>query len=242
MPLITLHPAMTPRITTLLICLLLPAAATAQATPPLRPVDCRFLSLAGTPPPPPLLNSGDARQEATVNVPVNVLSPMIRCFADQGTIRFLAADDGRPVASAAIPAGVDAALLVFLPAAAAEGAPPTWRVMVIEDSPAKFPDGGAFVANLYNGEIRFVIGEHRNLLRRGGSHGFQRPNQRDPFNMAPVIVQFQEGETWRTASESNLRFVPGSRFLILTYVDPASGRPRVATFPDIRPAKDPKGD
>lgn len=232
---------MTPRIAALLVSLLLPAAATAQATPPLRPVDCRFLCLAGTPPPPPLLNSGGAGQEAKVSVPVNVLSPVIQCFVDQGTIRFLAADDGRPVASASIPAGVDAAVLVFLPAAAVEGSPQTWRVMVIEDSPAKFPDGGAFVANLYDGEIRFVIGEHRNLLPRGGSHGIRRPQQRDEFNMAPVIVQFQDGETWRTASESTLRFTPGSRFLILAYVDPGSGRPRVATFPDIRPAKDPEG-
>lgn len=232
---------MTPRIAAFFLSLLLPAAATAQATPPLRPVDCRFLCLAGTPPPPPMVNPGDAGQEATVSVPVNVLSPVIRCFADRGTIRFLAADDQRPVASAAIPAGVDAVVLVFLPVAAAEGAPPTWQVMVIEDSPTKFPDGGAFVANLYNGEIRFVIGEHRNLLPRGGSHGFRRPQQRDPFNMAPVIVQFQDGETWRTASESTLRFTPGSRFLILAYVDPGSGRPRVATFPDIRPARDPEG-
>lgn len=220
--------------------LLLPSAAIAQAAPPLRQIDCRFLCLPGTPKPPPLVNPGDARHEAAVDVPVNVLSPVIRCFADRGTIRFLAADDRRPVASAAIAAGVNAAVLVFLPAPAAAGSPPAWRVLVIEDSPAKFPDAGAHVANLYDGEIRFVIGEHRNLLPRGGSHGFRRPQQRDPFNMAPVIVQFQEGESWRTASESTLRFTPGSRFLILAYVDPASGRPRVATFPDIRPARDPE--
>jgi hypothetical protein len=224
-----------------LASLLLPSSAIAQAAPALRPVDCRFLCLPGTPKPPPLVNPGDARHEVKVDVPINVLSPVIRCFADRGTIRFLAADDRRPLATASIPAGVNAAVLVFLPdPAATEGSPPAWRVLVIEDSPAKFPDAGAHVANLFGGEIRFVIGEHRNLLPRGGSHGIRRPQQRDPFNMAPVIVQFQDGETWRTASESTLRFTPGSRFLILAYVDPASGRPRVATFPDIRPARDPE--
>lgn len=231
---------MTRLFASLLACLLLPASA-GQAASPLRPVDCRFLCLPGTPKPPPLLNTGEARQEAKVDVPMNVLSSVVRCFAERGTIRFLAADDGRPVAAASIPAGVDAVVLVFLPAAGAAESP-AWRVLVIEDSPARFPDAGAHVANLYNGDIRFVIGEHRSLLPRGESHGFRRPQQRDPFNMAPVIVQFQDGESWRTASESTLRFTPGSRFLILAYIDPGSGRPRVATFPDIRPARDPEGD
>jgi hypothetical protein len=53
--------------------------------------------------------------------------------------------------------------------------------------------------------------------------------------MAQVVFQFQQGDTWRTASESLLRFLPGMRYLILAYVDPASGRPRIATYQDFTP-------
>lgn len=222
------------------------AAATvdvaAQQQP--RPVDCRFLCLAGTPQPPPMVNPAGEQIEVEVSVPVQVLSPVVRCFAVDGTIRFLTADDRQPVATARIPAGIKSAVLVFLPASAspaqAPAPAPAWRVMVIDDSPAKFPDGGAFAANLCSGEVRFVLGEHKILLPAGRSHGFKRPTKRDQFNMAPLIVQFRDAETWRTASESSLRFVPGNRFLILAYVDPGSARPRVATFPDIRPAMDPE--
>jgi len=218
--------------------LVLFASAVGYAAPP-QPVDCRFLCLAGTPQPPPMLHLDGGQVEVPVSVPVNVLSPVVRCFADRGAIRFLSADDRQPVASARIPAGVNSAVLLFLPASTGSAQAPAWRVMVIDDSPAKFPDGGAFAVNLYASEIRLVIGEHKILLPSGRSHGFKRPNQRDPFNMAPLVVEFRDGETWRTASESTLRYVPGNRFLILAYVDPGSGRPRVAVFPDPRPAPDP---
>jgi hypothetical protein len=109
-------------------------------------------------------------------------------------------------------------------------------VFVVEDSPRGFPDGGVFVANFHQQDIRFLIGEHKILLRPSDAHGFARPAQRDEFNMAPVIFQFFHEGTWRTASESALRFVPGLRYLIFAYVDPASGRPRIATIQDLRPA------
>jgi hypothetical protein len=125
-------------------------------------------------------------------------------------------------------------ILVFVNGAKTPNALP-WRVFVIEDSDKIFPDGGAFVANFHSGDIRFIIGENKIMLRPAGSHGFGLPKERDAFNMAPVVFQFQQEEEWITASESLLRFLPGMRYLIFAYVDPDSGRPQISTFQDVKP-------
>ena len=140
--------------------------------------------------------------------------------------------DRKPAATAKIPNTGKAFILIFVPAPKAPDALP-WRVFVIEDSPANFPDAGAFVANFHNQEIRFILGEKKLMLKSGGAHGFASPTKLDSFNMAPVSFEFQQNGTWRVAKESMLRFLPGMRYLFFAYVDPTSGRPRISTFRDL---------
>jgi hypothetical protein len=83
------------------------------------------------------------------------------------------------------------------------------------------------------------MGEHKLILKPAGSHGVAMPNQRDEFNMAAVTFEFQQDKAWRSVSESLLRFVPGLRYLVIAYVDPASGRPRMFVSTDITPATSP---
>jgi len=213
---------------------------TAQA---LRPVDCRLLWFDPATQPPALVNLGPDEGAISCKFTPNTLSPTVRLFASNGVIRFLDDGERKAAAAATIPANVKKAILVFLPAAkpaAGEEAAAMPRVFVIDDSPQSFPQGGAFVANLFSGDIRFVIGEHRNQLRTGNTLGVKQPEKRDEFNMAPVLIQFQQGDSWRTASESVVRFIPETRYLILAYVDPASGRPRIATITDVASAVEPE--
>ncbi|MCX6876449.1 MAG: hypothetical protein NTW21_21965 [Verrucomicrobia bacterium] len=221
----------------LCFCLLLlcPAFSHAQDG---RKVTCRFLCFDGVEPPPPLLNVFDKGIEVTCKIPADSFSPVTICFAKADAITFLAAEDRKPVATARIPAGVATVILVFVPAEKLPNVLP-WRVFVIEDTAKNFPNGGAFVANFYTKDIRFLIGEDKIMLQSGKFHGFAMPKQRDAFNMAPVIFQFQQDDSWRTASESMLRFVPGMRYLIFAFVDPASGRPRISTYKDLAPLEIP---
>ena len=188
--------------------------------------------------PPALLNIAAGGAETPCTVPANTLSPEVTCATKENAIHFLSAADRKPAAIAKIPAGIKHAILIFVDAGKAPAALP-WRVFVIEDSAKNFPEGGAFVANFHQQDIRFVIGENKTMLKPGGSHGFPRPEKRDEFNMAPVVFQFQQKEVWTTASESMLRFVPGIRYLIFAYVDPASGRPRISTYQDFKQAAPP---
>ncbi|MES2439502.1 MAG: hypothetical protein V4584_10565 [Verrucomicrobiota bacterium] len=203
-----------------------------------RPVRCRFLSFGGTGPDITAVATSD--KGAPIHCPLSSsqLSGQIVCQTRGDTIPFVSSTDRKPLATATIPAGVGAALLIFVqapkkPDAAADA--PSWRVMVIEDSPKNFPDGGAFVANFYSKDIRFVIGEHKGMLRAAGSFGYAMPKERDDFNMSPVIFEFLQEDKWRIANESSLRFLPGMRYLIFAYVDPVSGRPRINTYQDFAP-------
>ena len=181
-----------------------------------------------------MVNVFDKGIEVTCTIPANVFSDPVVCFAKDNSINFYSSDNHSPTAAATIPAEVKAAILVFVPATKVPS-PLPWQVFVIEDSVRNFPDGGAFVANFYKLDVKFVIGENKILLKSGKSHGFARPTQRDAFNMSPVVFEFLQDDVWRTASESMLRFVPGMRYLMITYIDPASGRPRISTFQDFTP-------
>ncbi|MES2920334.1 MAG: hypothetical protein V4819_02240 [Verrucomicrobiota bacterium] len=217
------------------IFLLLPAMVHAQDA---RPVRCRFLSFGGTGEDASAITLSDKGGEVTCPLSSSQLSPPISCSAKNNAIAFLSSGDRKPLATATIPAGVSAAILVFVQApkaasTAADASP--WRIMVIEDSPKNFPDGGAFIANFYNNDIRFVVGEHKGMLHAGGSHGYAMPKERDTFNMAPIIFEFVQKDKWHIANESALRFLPGMRYMIFAYVDQASGRPRITTYQDFAP-------
>jgi hypothetical protein len=203
----------------------------------LRPVECRFLSFGSNGDTSSALALTDKGEEIECPLPTAQLSKKIVCQAKGNKIPFLSASNRKPMATAAIPAGVNSALVIFVRFSGKPEDTPAdkaaWRIFVIDDSPKSFPDGGAYIANFFSGDIRFVIGEHKGMLKAAGAHGYAMPKERDDFNMAPVIFEFKNGEKWRIANESSLRFLPGMRYLIFAYLDPASGRPRINTYQDF---------
>lgn len=195
-------------------------------------ISCRFLCLEATAPP-LLVCTSASGLEIECKVPSGSISKETTCYAASNTVTFLSKDDRKPAATAKIPANVTRAIFVFVSGPKTPDALP-WRIFVIEDSTKNMPDGGAFVVNFHNQDIRCVVGEAKNQLRPAGSLGIPLPEKRDDFNMAPVAIQFQVGDAWRNASETMLRFLPGMRYLIFAYLDPASGRPKVNTFQDTK--------
>lgn len=201
-----------------------------------RPVECRFLSFGSKSDTTSVLAVSDKGEDIICPLSSTQLSKKIVCTAKDNKIAFLSPADRKLFASATIPSGVRAALVIFVRLAKPGEKPADdagWKVFVIDDSPKSFPDGGAYIANFYPGDIRFVIGEHKGMLHAAGTHGYAMPQKRDDFNMAPVIFEFLSGEKWRIANESSLRFLPGMRYLIFAYVDPVSGRPRINTYQDL---------
>lgn len=221
------------RLLPFLILLLLPIQVSAQE---IRQIQCRFLSFGGLENPPAVIAAAGNGDEITCPLSSSQISEKVACFAVGNKIQFLSTADRKPTATATIQPGVHSALLVFVQMPSSpEAAAPAWKILVIEDTAKTFPAGGAFIANLYNKEIRFIIGEHKGMLHAGGIHGYAMPEERDSFNMAPVVFEFLQGDKWRIANESALRFLPAMRYLIFAYVDPVSGRPRINTYQDFAP-------
>ena len=196
-------------------------------------VVCRFLSLDTNNEIPRMLVLTGKDAEAPITVPSGSISEKVSCFSQSDTFSFLSASDHKPIATTKIAAGIKAAILVFVPSPPTAGAP-SWRIFVIDDSAKNFPDGGAFVANFHSQDIRFIIGETKLILKPGSIQGVPMPTNRDTFNMAPVAFQFQQDATWVGASETMLRFLPKTNYLMFTFMDKSTGRPRVMTFQDSK--------
>ena len=197
-----------------------------------RKVTCRFLALLAESPPPALLNVGEGDVEVACAVNTDVPSPETKCYALGNTISFIGVSDRKLIAKATLPPSGNAFILLLLPGPKSEVVP-SWRIYVIEDSAKSFPDGGAYVVNLYKQNIRFVIGEHKIVLNPGDSYGVVMPGKLDDFNMAPVVFEFQQEENWKLAKETSLRFLPGSRYMMFAYLDPATNQPRITTCRDV---------
>ena len=219
-----------------LLFLLFVAANSLCSAQEVRQIECRFLAFGAIGETKSAIAVSAKGEDVPCPLSSTQLSRKVVCDARGNTISFLSSTDRKPLASVAVPPGVRQALMVFVrlekpgsEAAADSG----WRAFLIDDSPKNFPDGGAYMANFYSNDIRFVIGEHKGMLHAGGTHGYAMPTKRDDFNMAPVTVEFRNGEKWRIANESSLRFLPGMRYLIFAYIDPVSGRPRINTYQDL---------
>lgn len=196
-------------------------------------VACRFVALEETPP--AMLNIAGEKNQVAVKVLSNRISDPIECFTVDGKLSFFDAGTKQPIVSTPVPAKIKQAIFVFLKVDK-EGKP-AWKLFPIENTAESFPAGGSHVVNLHSSDIRFILGQTREVLKPNQSKGFQMPTQRDDFNMAPVVFQFKNSrDEWINGKETSYRFLPTSRFLLIAYIDPRTKRPRVKTFKDtIRP-------
>ncbi len=211
----------------ILAILLLPVLANAQQT---RTLSCRFLGFQ-TNEATTSFTCVAGKNEVKCPFDTSGISSPVHLVAVDGVLTFIDSNDRKPAFSVSVPASVYQALIVIMPNAKDAAKP--WRGFVIEDSAKKIPDGGALVVNLHSSNIRFVIGEHKYMLKPGDQYGIAMPKQRDDFNMAIVAFEFSNNDQWMKASESRRRFTEGLRYLIFTYTDPASLRPRSSTYQDV---------
>jgi hypothetical protein len=186
--------------------------------------------LQGSKVPPALIAVASKDDGVAFKVSSDSFSPPVACPAIDRVVTFVSAGDKSPAAVATIPAGVTNAILLFLDSGSDKAANP-WRVFVIDDSSKKIPDGGAFVANFYNHDIRFIIGENKITLKPGGTTSVKMPEQRNGFNMAEVLFQFQQGKDWVTPTQTMMQFAPGMRYLFFAFVD-RLGQPRMSPYQD----------
>jgi hypothetical protein len=147
-----------------------------------------------------------------------------------GKIEFRRDDaEGTVAAMAVVPPGMKKALILFFPMTK-ENPPLIHDTVVIDDGPGEIPEDGVLVMNIHPQDVRVVVGEHRVQLRPGRRAGLKRPEERDDFNMSPVIVQFPKGDGWQTVTETLIRFPPAQQYLFIAFTDPRTKRPTMRTI------------
>jgi len=196
-------------------------------------VECRLLWCDPQQEAPGLVHADLENTLRPVSLAALKIQPPVLLHPREGTIRLFHADDRSAACTVTVPSAVRRALLLLMPGET----PRSLRAMLVDDSPGRVPDAGACVVNLSKVHIRLAVGEHRALIVPGADHPLVCPQERDDFNMAQVLFQFERDGAWRTASETRLRFAPGMRHLILAEHDVRSGRPRVRTFTDAGVAR-----
>ncbi len=204
-----------------------------------RPVSCRLLAPGGAGGAASVVVQQDDGGEAAIPLSSNTVSREVTCLAKDNVIRFLSGSENSPVAEAMFPDGMKSVLLIFYrqgsgneDAVEGESVNPEWKVLVVDDSAGRYPKGGGLIANCNPTEARYSVGSKQEVVPSCDSRTFGMPEVRDEFNMASVKVEVRDGEHWKLASESSLRFLPGIRYMIISYPDLRSGRSRVEIVRD----------
>lgn len=157
--------------------------------------------------------------------PESFFSPKTKVQVVEGKIGFYNPANlaGAPIAIATIPAGMKSGIVLFFPAEAGKDNL-VYRTSVLDTSMEGIPQDGALVMNLFDREVRVVIGEHRLVLKPGKSVTVVRPQDRNDYNMTPVVFLTEVNGEWKTASETLVRFPEKLQQLFVSYSDSQSKR------------------
>jgi hypothetical protein len=137
-------------------------------------------------------------------------------------------------ASVALPADMKRVALIIFPAAA-EGAKPPYRIVVMNDSPTAFKKGESRALNLTMADIAVEAGEHKLPVKTGEITILPAVTKKDEFNMAQTNFYYKEKETWVPFIERQLQYVDATRRIFLVYLTPGSTQPFVTTIVDNAP-------
>lgn len=157
--------------------------------------------------------------------PESFFSPKTKVPVVEGKIGFYNPANlaGPPIAVATIPSGMKNGIVLFFPAEAGKDNM-VYRTSVMDASMEGIPQDGALVMNLFNKEVRVVVGEHRLILKPGKSAPVVRPKDRNDYNMSPVVFLAEVNGEWKTASETLVRFPEKLQQLFVSYPDSQNKR------------------
>lgn len=132
------------------------------------------------------------------------------------------------LATARVPAGLKAALVVLFPNPPAS--PERYRCLVFENDRQSFPLGTYRVINLAPHPIRGAVGRKVIEAKPGGVTLLELEG--DPGSIVPVRFEYQDGSTWNLLTETRCAIRKDRRWLLCIYQDPRSGRLNLRSIPD----------
>jgi len=136
-------------------------------------------------------------------------------------------------ASVRIPPDAKRAIIVVLPAPPA--AKPAYRMVLINDSPAAFPQGESRVLSLVPVDTAIRAGEHSLPVPAGKIAHVPPVKKVNEFNMAQTNFYYKEGTEWVPFTERQLQYLDAFRRIFIVHVTPGATLPIVTTIVDTAP-------
>lgn len=141
-------------------------------------------------------------------------------------------------ASVRVPPDTKRAILVVFPGPAT--AKPAYRIVLINDAAAAFPNGESRVLSLIQVETAIEAGEHK-LAVPGGKIIHVPPVKKvNEFNIAQTNFYYKEGKAWVPFTERQLQYLDEFRRIFIVHVTPGATQPFVTTIVDTTPVAVPR--
>ena len=136
-------------------------------------------------------------------------------------------------ASIAVPKNMKRAIVIIVPAPA--NATPAYRMVLIDDSPAAFPQGESRILSLAPLETAMEAGEHKLPCKPGAVTPAPPVKKLDPYNMAQTNFYYKRNSSWIAFSECRMKYLDAFRQVFVVYMIPGSTAPVLTTLVDQAP-------
>lgn len=136
-------------------------------------------------------------------------------------------------ASATVPKDMKRAIVIIVPAPA--DVKPAYRMVLIDDSPAAFPQGESRILSLVPLETAMEAGEHKLPCKPGAITPAPPVKRLDPYNMAQTNFHYKKNGSWIAFSECKMKYLDAFRQVFIVYMIPGSTAPVLTTLVDQAP-------
>ena len=136
-------------------------------------------------------------------------------------------------ASIAVPKNMKRAIVIIVPAPA--NATPAYRMVLIDDSPAAFPQGESRILSLAPLETAMEAGEHKLPCKPAAITSAPPVKRLDPYNMAQTNFYYRKDGSWIAFSECRMKYLDEFRQVFIIYMIPGSTAPVLTTLIDQAP-------
>mgnify|MGYP000114927782 CR=1 FL=1 len=180
------------------------------------------------------------KEVVEIFLPKESISRRFKCVVQNDKAVFYkngkAGEDGKPeiipLAVARVPANQTKVLFYFIPNKAGSKLP--YSVKTFADDYETFPLGYTRVINLTPTPTRFIIGEHKAVVKEGKMQDFPLVKKKDNFNMGVFRYdQRNKAKQWVTIRNRTAKYTKGKRLLIIACYNERLKRPDVRIYKDL---------
>lgn len=168
------------------------------------------------------------------------LSDPVEVNAVENTL-YLHLPGGQMAARIKVAESIKRCIVIVVPATE-PGTGLPYRMVLLDDDPARFPYGTSKVLNMTGVQAAVEAGEHKLKLDSGKISMIPEVRKVDDFNMAQANFYVRNGESWIPITERRLQFMDNFRRVYLIFSTPGSKRPPfVKTLLDCKQLEGMKG-